>query len=356
MRKTAINTKDELILAQDSAHAFGSKMQYIFLLTNPTTLSFFKVTSTQGIKLFSCPNNNCWAVNPMIANEDSGAHGRGQMNWDGIYIVAGASSNNVKIYFMNYYDEANQRIKLLRTFPHSFPVQECFYKTSETAICCDEGGYIMAYDLADPNSIPFPSVFNTTELDSIYSCILTKNKKYIIACSNRKLYIINAKDGNLQKTHNYLPNEGNHAIQIAEVRPNIVMTADYSAVYIHDITDITNMPDSVKLEEYPYLYYSIISLQRNTGDIAFGGKRINDGFVSLCNLKDNKDIACTYGFIDSYKTGCNIKTIKELRKGNILFGGSGCERWNYWNYDSSLGKPVINHFDEDYITDFVAIP
>ena len=252
---------------------------------------------------------------------------------------------------MNYYDQANQRIKLLRTFPHSFPVQECFFKTSEMAICCDEGGYIMAYDLADPNSIPFPSVFNTTELDSIYSCILTKNKKYIIAGSNRKLYIINAKDGNLQKTHNYLSIEGNHAIQIAEVRPNILMTADYYAVYIHDI-----MPDSVKLEENPYLYYSIISLKRNTGDIAFGGKRINDGFVSLCNLKDNKDIACTYGFIDSYKTGCIIKTIKELRKESILFGGSGCERWNYWNYDSSLGKPVINHFDEDYITDFVAIP
>ena len=80
------------------------RLKYTFLLTDPKTLSFFKVTSGDGINLLLCPNNNCWHESPMIANVDSGSHGRGQMNWDGIYIVAGASSNNVKIYDMNYYD------------------------------------------------------------------------------------------------------------------------------------------------------------------------------------------------------------------------------------------------------------
>ena len=54
----------------------------------------------------------------MIANEQSGGHRRGEMNEEGIYVVAGYESDT-KIYDMKYYNYPDQKIKLLDTFPHT---------------------------------------------------------------------------------------------------------------------------------------------------------------------------------------------------------------------------------------------
>ena len=372
MEENILNTKNELFLMQNSAQLFYFKQlpNYAQLLyfkewfRNHSPLQFFTVTSSDGIYFWEYEKESEeYKSNQMIADAQSGNHRKGGINEEGIYVVAGYGSNNVKIYDMKYYNYPDHKIKLLQSFSHSDYVFECFFKNSTSAICCDSGGYIKEYNLNNPYSIPTPTIFNkTTDLSELRSCIETKDKKYIIAGGYQKLYILDAEDGTLTTTLNYSANGGWYVWQIAEVRPNILVTADYYYTSsLHNIRDIHNIPNSIKLPDLGG-YWSVIALQSNIGDFAIGGHTSSTdlGFVYINHLEEDNQTINTLKYVHNIQgSHCYILVIKELKRGTIIFGGdSECDDMCLWNYEAIPDQDPLcwNHQTGSSIYDIVGVP
>ena len=333
MERSIKNTKNELFLIQSSAQIFYFKQwNRNHALTSPIPLQFFAVTMTDGIYLWEYEEvSEEYNHLQMISYAQNGSHRRGEMNEKGIYVSAGYRSNNVKIYNMKYYNYPEHKIQLLDSFSHSNIVMECFFKNSVSAICCDYDGYIKEYDLSNPNSIPTPQVFNKTALDGLISCMQTKDKKQIIAGGGNKLYILDAEDGTLQNTIDYSANGGDYVRQIAEVRENILITADRNTASLHDSL---NMGTSFKLTDIGF-YGAVIALKSNLGDFAIGGVNSNTlGFVYIEHLEEDNQTITNLKYVDNIQgNSCFIYVIKELKRGTIIFGGDGsCEEICLWNY------------------------
>ena len=360
-----MNTKSELFLMYNSDQYLYFKHWFRnYVLTSPFPIQFFTVTWDNGISLWGYEKaSEEYKSNQMIAYEQSGGHRRGEMNEVGIYVAAGGASSNVKIYDMKYYNYPDHKIKLLNTFSYpSTTVYGCFFKNSVSAFCCDFDGYIKEYDLSNPHSIPTPTIFNKTALSELTSCIETKDNKYIIAGGDfNKLYILGAEDGSLTYTLGYAANGGWYARQIAEVRPNILVTADAHTASLHDIRDIQNIPTSIKLPDIGS-YWSVIALQSNPGDFAIGGGTLSSplGFVYIYHLEEDNQTITTLKYVDNIQGSmCDIRVIKELKRGYIIFGGDvNCDQMCLWNY---AVIPNQDHLCWDYQTglgiyDIVGVP
>ena len=369
MESNIVNRKNELSVMQSSAQSssYSAELYYFktkwkdCLITSPILLQFFTVTYNDGISFWEYKKESEeYKSNQMIAYGESGKHRRGGMNEEGIYVAAGLYSNNTKIYDMKYYNYPDHKIKLLQSFSHSDRVYECFFKNSVCAMCCDWDGYIKEYDLSNPHSIPTPTIFNkTTDLTNLTSCMETKDKKYIIAGGYQKLYILDAEDGTLTYTLHYDANGGYYVWQIAEVRPNILVTADYYTASLHDIGDIENIPTSIKLPDIGD-YYAVIALESNPGDFAIGGyaSSTNLGFVYIHHLEDNQTIT-TLKYVDNIQGSyCAILVIKELKRGTIIFGGASyCTKMCLWNYAAIPSQDPLCWDDQTgSIFDIVGVP
>ena len=372
MEENILNTKNELFLMQNSAQLFYFKQlsNYTQLLyfkewfRNHSPLQFFTVTYNDGIYFWEYEKESEeYKSTQMIANAQSGNHRRGGINEEGIYFVAGYYSKNVKIYDMKYYNYPDHKIKLLQSFSHSDYVNECFFKNSTSAICCTYDGYIKEYNLSNPHSIPTPTIFNkTTDLKILWSCMETKDKKYIIAGSDQKLHILDAEDATLTNTLHYSANGGGYVYQIAEVRPNIFVTADSYIASLHDIRDIQNIPNSIKLPDLGW-YYSVIALESNPGDFAIGGRASNTtnlGFVYINHLDEDNKTINTLKYVDNIQgNGCAIFVIKEVKKGIIIFGGDpDCDEMCLWNYSAIPDQDPLCWNDQtgSSIWDIVGVP
>ena len=362
MERSIKNTKNELYLMQSSAQLFYFKQWYRnHALTSPIPLQFFAVTKDDGIYFWEYDEvSEEYNHLQMITLELSGEHKRGEMTEEGIYVSAGLGSLNVKIYDMKYYNYPENKIQLLDSFSYSNFVHECFLKNSVSAICCDVDGYIKEYDLSNPNSIPTPQEFNKTALDRLFSCMQTKDKKQIIARGENKLYILDAEDGTLQNTLDYSANGGNRVFQIAEVRENILITADDYAASLHNSQ---NMGPSLKLTDIG-VYYTVIVLESNFGDFAIEGRvditRL--GFVYIDHLKVNNQTITNLKYVDNIQGNfCIISAIKELKRGTItiIFGGdSNCEDIYLWNYAAIPNQLPLCWDDQtdSSIYDIVEVP
>ena len=360
MERSIKNTKNELFLMQSSAQLFYFKQwNRNHALTSPIPLQFFAVTKGDGIYLWEYEEvSEEYNQLQMISSAQSGRHNRGEMNEEGIYVSAGFGSNDVKIYDMKYYNYPEHKIQLLDSFSHTAIVNKCFFKNSVSAICCDVGGYIKEYDLSNPNSIPTPQVFNKTTLDRLYSCMQTKDKKQIITGGFYKLYILDAEDGTLQNTLDYSSNGGSYVRQIAEVRENILITADYSTASLHDSQ---NMGPSIKLPDIGS-YEAVIALESNLGDFAIGGRSSNTnlGSVYIEHLEEDNQTITNLKYVDNIQgEGCYIMVIKELKRGIIIFGGDNdCTDMCLWNYFANPNQLPLCWDDQtsNYIYDIVGVP
>ena len=358
---TIYNSRSSYNIKLFSYRSICENLHYV--RTNPYH-QFFTVTNDDGISLWEYEKESEeYKSKQMIAYGESGRLGRGGMNEEGIYVAAGFGSNNTKIYDMKYYNYPDHKIKLLQSFSHSHWVYECFFKNSVSAMCCDKAGYIKEYDLSNPHSIPTPTIFNKkTDLGKLKSCMVTKDKKYIIIAGGdySKLYILDAEDGTLTHTLNYSTNGGSSVKQIAEVRPNILVTVDWFTASLHDIGDIQNIPTSIKLPDIGY-YSSVIVLESNPGDFAIGGETSSThlGFVYIYHLEDNQTIT-TLKYVDNIQGDhCDIRAIKELKRGTIIFGGySSCTKMCLWNYVAiPIQDPLCWDVQTDSsIYDIVGVP
>ena len=162
----------------------------------------------------------------------------------------------------------------------------------------------------------------------------------------------------LYNTLDYSGNGGNNAYQIAEVRENILITADWFTASLHDSQ---NLGPSLKLTGIGN-YWTITVLESNLGDFAIGGKSLNTnlGFVYIEHLEVDNQTITNLKYVDNIQgTNCVIRTIKELKRGTIIFGGdSGCEEMCLWNYAAIPSQLPLCWDDQTngYIYDIVGVP
>ena len=308
---------------------------------------FFTVTNQTGIFLWrDNSTSGAYDRTKMIDQNNNREHKRGEMNAEGLYIVAGFRDNNVKLYDMKYQSRQELKIKLLSTFEHTDHVYECIFRDKDKtiALCCDRAGFIKEYNLANPSSIN-PTTFNKTELDGLHSILLTNDEKYVIAGSYNILYILQADDASKVVSHRYKGGGSNASVyQMAEVWPGILVTVDYKTASIHDIRDITTIPKSMELSLNVATYYTVISLKSSTGDLAIGGASEGSpylGFVYILHMDSTSPYAIsTLKNMNNIQGDyCVITAIKELSLGTILIGGEKYCQLCLWNY-SLLSAPI----------------
>ncbi len=136
--------------------------------------------------------------------------------------------------------------------------------------------------------------------------------------------------------------------QMIELRPNIIVTAESSYVYSHDINNPHNTMIH-KLFDYSNtknIYLTIAGLESNEGDFAIGGYTNTtspySGYVELFHLEEDNStlhpIPNKQSIID--EDYCAIRIIREIQTGVIIFGGDyNCENICTWEY------AVVPHTD-----------
>ena len=256
-------------------------------------------------------------------------HGKGVTTSDGKYIVGGYGDEDAKIYYITSRLIQNPpTIELLNTFPHNYFVFICFKYENIYALCADWDGEVKKYNLLTLQQ----SNFYYKSSERFYSGIQLQNKLVIIGSSLGKLYILD-KEGNEQAVQEYRETQNKDKVwEIAEIRENIIITADGTDVYLHNINNLQNIISSKLLDSY--YTDAVISLSRANYFAIGGGKRNSKGFLDILYLLSDNTIDHKKTRTKDYLEGaeCTITTIKEMRSGIIIFGGYSCTMMCIWDY------------------------
>ena len=357
METNAINRKNEILVKQSSSESFYSLEWYRSqALNSPIPLQFYVITQNTGISLWTYEEKS--EIYNQISMH-SGQYGRGEVNENGIYVVGGGN-NSVMVYDMKYYNHPDKKLQLLDEASHSNTIPECFLKDSLSAICCDWDGFLKEYDLTNPHSITPTTIFYK-EGTTFNSCMLTKDKKYIIAGSTNMLYILDAGDGTLRTIHKYPDNRGSVVSQIGEVRENVLITVDVASTSIHDLRDIEKIPLSIDIFPDVGLHFTVLALKKNKGDFATGGRSSSAqlGFVRIQHLGEDIQTLTLLDYIDDIPgNGCFISIISELKIGTIFYGGvNGCTQICSWNYSANPKKDPLCYdlLQQFYVTGILGL-
>ena len=279
-------------------------------------------------------------------------HLRGEMNGEGIYITRG---NNQKIYIydINMAQREDREISLIQTFSAPNSVQECFFEKDEnTALCCLASGAYVKFNI---QNFSLSTVMTGTGQAKFSTCMQTSESSYILLGSLNEMFIFS--NGSNKKTYKY--DGGYYVHQIAEIRPNILISADDYTSFIHDLTNLTTIPTPITLSSTD-TYFAVINLKSKEGDFALGGKRRRNskGYLDIMHLDgDNQSIKeiKSKNMIPGW--GCNINTIREISQGVIVFGGNRyCEHICYWIYETENDPLCWDDRAASSISDFASIP
>ena len=361
----------ENILTQilHSSQYYLNQLQNYFPLHPTPITEFFMVTHTKGIYLWSYdPYSNEYNSRKVTADENT-VHKRGEMNKEGIYVVAGGfkdiiyNTSQVSIYNMKYYEQPDQNIKLLASFnPTDNVPTDCFFFQPTIAMCCYWPGGLYTYNLTDLNSITETLINEETktEMKDVRSCMLTQDRHHILLGGYKMIYILDTKGENLI-THRFGYGTKDYVWQMAEIRPNIIISANEDKYWVHDFRDIHNIPSSRKLSSSGY-YYTVIPLKSGPGDFAMGSKLSDstDGDVNIAYLEDynenllykvNKAVSCRV-------TEECIHSIKEIENGAIIFNGYSQMCISYYvapfSDERQVNKCWSHHSSN--VKDYLAVP
>ena len=292
--------------------------------TNYQIESFVSAANEGGITLWEVddPLNISSTYSPIHSYNDNRRHKRGVVDTNNIYIVAGGSDRKVYLY-----DLHSPMLESAQTTVFSDQVSECFLKNSSRAICCDMDGKLSEIVLDNSMYFSFPVLpFADDSADhsnsNFRSCMMTSNG-YILGGGTANTYIYDSTGNYITKSTTAA---GGDVSQIAEIRPNIIITVESDRAFIHDISN-TAAITSVEMSDYGK-FYAVISLSSNSGDFVLGG----NFYLKILHLEaDNVTVRLLREKLDM--PSCNIRIIKETKKGVILFGGSNCQHICIWYYE-----------------------
>ena len=170
----------------------------------------------------------------------------------------------------------------------------------------------------------------------LQSLLVTKEKKHILAVSERCIYIYDSSGAYIGYSNN--SQTYTDISQMKEIRSNIILTTNDEYVYSHDISNTGNTIIHLLLDKADpkTIYQTIEVLEGNIGDIAIGGYYYSGteyGYVELFNLhEDNSTLHPKSNKRWVGDNWCWIRIIREIQTGVIIFGGDmdcGICTWEY---------------------------
>ena len=291
---------------------------------------------------------------------------RGEMNDEGIYIMAGRDDNTTYIY--DFYSQSGTSFGNLEPvkIEHRAKVSSCSLLNENTGICTDLSGKVTKYDFN--NNYEKTNIIENTEDDGItpkeekyyQGLYITKDKKYILVSDSQKLYIYTSDTYEL-KGNSSISSGGYDIIHMAELRDMIIMTTEAAKVTLRDFRSLSNPIIYTVLEELHVFYGCILPLMYiNNQDFAVGGRQEPYGYVELFHLEQNNQSVTK---IRPKKwvgddTTCKITSIKEITSGLLIFGGQRCNHmctWKYATIDYDSPYCFEGHLGFEPIYDFLPL-
>ena len=327
-------------------------------ITGRNQRGFCTVSLKEGFDIWEKKGKYIYQLYRTDSN-DGLQHQNGVLNSQGIYIVAGNADNDVKVYSFANIVHPYPKIALIKTFSRDYLVNTCFVKGSNEVLCPDLGGYVKKYNFTDLSESEF---YFEADQEFISGVVTINGIVALGADYGGNLYLLNS-DGSENNTYHYNEGDEDHAThQITEIKPGILLTANYiGGIYSHDITDPQN-PKFYNLFQSPHTpeqYYSVLSLKKHNYFAVGGRKGANlYGFVTIYSISEDNRGTVQQKYIERKHPSCYISTIREFEGELIAFGGNiFCLQICLWEYSSTHGEPFCWADDTIFdVTDIFLLP
>ena len=258
---------------------------------------------------------------PSLLSISSGyKHYKGEYNPDGYYVV-GSTSGHPIVYNM-------KTIKLHKEYSGNYNnVYDCAWQNTTHFVCCDQNDRVSFYEI------------NTTANLSRWTPGGDDKKAIIVLISGD--IVVGDKDSDLDiktTTNSYSSNTANEddVYGLAEVRPNMVISAEDDQLYLHNFTTPSN-PQRTMLENDSNNKYRSIAKLNATGEFVFGASKSNQPYIEIKRLNTNN--STTEIKTKTVTTSIGIVfTLYELSNGFLLIGGS-FDKICTWKYKDT---PAVN--------------
>ena len=292
----------------------------------------------------------------------SGSPRRGEMNNRGIYVLPDYRSYDIGFYDLSSFGAS----PVIRSQSGCGYHGICGFMDEENVVCATRStGDIYKYYIPNNYEQRIITSNNPSGGRHFHSLLVTQDK-HILAAYGGCIYIYSSIGGyigysdSLQTTSSML--------QMKEARPNIILTAESSYVYSHNINNIGNSIIPNKLLTYSDThtnYLTIEVLEWNTGNIAIGGFTYPSGnilfygYVELFHLdEDNSNLqSISNKSWVGMDTNCKIFIIREIQTGIIILGGiTPCANICTWEYATTPHKePTCFPLGGRYIFDIISL-
>ena len=284
---------------------------------------------------------------------------RGERNSQGIYVHPDSLSPNIAFYNLSHFGISP--VKRSQSGTNGWK-SNCAFMDDNTAICAARGtGDIYKYDL-NKDYLQLKIASNNPTSSGFRGLLVTRNKQ-ILATYYGCIYIYTSSGTYIKKSDNSQTSWSMY--QMKEVRSNIIVTAEQSYVYSHNINNPSNTIIHKLLDnaDTQTKYLTIEVLSGNTGDIALGGytkpSGTNYGYVELFHLDENNANLSPI----SHKrwvmmdNSCYIDIIREIQIGVLIFGGNiNCADICTWEYAIIPNKePTCFPLGGSYIRDIISL-
>ena len=264
------------------------------------------------------------SYSPSLLSISSGyRHYKGEYNSDGYYVV-GSTSGHPIVYNM----KTAQVQKVYSGNGNS--VYDCAWQNTTHFVCCDSDEDALFYEMSTTNSLSKWSPGGD-------------NKKAIIVLISGAV-VVGDKDSDLDikiTTNSYSSNTANEddVYGLAEVRPNLVISAEDDQLYLHNFTTPTDIKRT-KLENDTDNRYRSIAKLNATGEFVFGASKSSRPYIEIKRLNTNNSTTEIKTKTVTTSTYGTVYTLYELSNGFLLIGGS-FDKICTWKYkDTPAVDPV----------------
>ena len=280
----------------------------------------------------SSGNNDDYCVSSM--NTFCDYPRRGEMNSRGIYVLPDAI--NTKIGFYDLSSFGTSPVIRSQSGSGGYYGGSCGFMDDDTAICVTlTTGDIYKYNIT--NNYEQVRIASNNPSGKGFESVLITKEKQILAAYKGRIYIYNSSG-------HYITYSGNSQqggmYQMKEIRSNIILTAEYLYVYLHDISNTWNiirhqLLHNAKTHNY---HLTLELLEGNTGNIAIGGYKFVSGtyygYVELFHLDEgNSTLLPKSNKRWVGDSDCHIYIIRKIQTGVMIFGGNDdCADICTWEY------------------------
>ena len=262
---------------------------------------------------------------PSLLSISSGyKHYKGEYNPDGYYVV-GSTSGRPIVYNM-------KTAQLHKVYSGNYNnVYDCAWQNTTHFVCCDSNDRLSFYEI---NTTGNKSRWNPGGGGDKLSILVLENGNIVVGETTSDLRIKHSGGSSISFTSS----SGDDVYGIAEVRPNMVISAEDDQLTLHNFSNPSS-PQNLELEDDANDRYRSIAKLNATGEFVFGASKSSKPYIEIKRLNTNNSTTEIKTKTVSTSTGI-VYTLYELSNGFLLIGGSFDDICTWRYKDTPAVNPV----------------